>query len=319
LKAERRFGVILRGGLERPGWNDLDGMIASYGALSENVRAGLSPGLDFTSSWPAVNSVPIFGAEVLYRLTPRLAVGAGFELISKTSRGYYTVSDDIIVISEGDYFGEPAVFESELGYLFGLTVETRLTVIPWTLQGYYFIPLGGIGELFVRGGIGYTTGGLKHTESSWVEERVNTRIYSAIDGSFIATELAGEKQVFDHYHKSTSRPVDLHGGIGLALNLFPDAALVIEAGYRTTRLEDWKGSGGERLTTLITESGRTERTVTPGESFEGRLWYVGFETDGGTLETLDLFDGDPEGFDPQRPVVIRLDGISFRVGLRIRL
>jgi len=142
LKAERRFSVILRGGLYRPGWNDLDGMIASYGALSEIVRGGLSPGIDFTSSWPAVNSVAVFGAEVLYLLTPRLAVGAGFELISKTPRGYYTASDYIHFVSDGEYHGEAAIFVSELGNLFGLTVETRLTVIPWTLQGYYFIPLG---------------------------------------------------------------------------------------------------------------------------------------------------------------------------------
>ncbi len=318
LKGEKRLSVVLHVGVGKPDWNDVNGMMNSYAELSDIVRGEVPPGLDFASSWPAVGSVLEYGAEIRFNITPRLAAGVGFGLISKTVEGYYTISASSYFTYEGIYNGEPAVFEVKADDLTGLTIRTRMTVIPWTLQAYYFVPLGRMGQAFVKGGVSFYAGKLKHGEFSREMESESADIYSALDGTFIRTDVNGEESILEYSHDSASRTLAFRGGIGLDLKLLSEVSLVIEADYNTARLKDWKGQGGANLVNSVTESGTTEKTTTPLDSFEGNLWYVGVDSGEGNLETIDMFEFEPVGLDPQRPVVIRLDGISLKAGLRIR-
>ncbi len=316
---KKSLSIYLNGGLSLTDAGDLGQMIKSYNAWSEYIKADLPPEADFSFNWPEFKSMQKFGVEVLYNITPNLSVSLGVESLMKTTKG-----DLDLDYSYDETWSDYVDYYVEYGESWQMTgtMEQKLSVIPLTLNAYYFFPVQKKVSFFVKGGIGYYLGKLKSNSSMKDEYSYYEDWYDYSTSAYLDSYIYDSAENGSYTYEAKCNALGFHGGIGLDLRFSSNISLILEGGYKYANLKNWKGNADDSGTWRYEEgwvlAGTTTDSGSWSDSFDGKVWYFEDDYDGETLKQIDMFEEGDEPNGNSRLAEIKLSGFSLKIGIMIR-
>lgn len=307
----KSFGLILNGGMSFIDGGHLNLMVRQMNLAVANIE---DPNTTGTVDWKEFKGVPKIGAEILYYVSDRIALSLGFEVLKKKNIGAigldrsWTEDQDFGDLTEHVEFQSVTTFQP----------ENTLSAVPLTLSATYFVPVGKLGQAFVRAGIGYYMARFKSLYP--FDSQTDYRIEDYYLGSL--TDLYTEESTITSTYadESTVNGLGFHAGLGFEFDLSKTLAVICEGGVRVADLRNWTGSGTESSEYWARagwqSSGLEEYSDSDRSEYKGELIYapdVGIEN--GSLVLVENVQWEIEG---ARPAVIKLGGFTFRVGFMIR-
>lgn len=325
--AGMRFDFSLGGGLGNINGDDYNAWVrdtnAYYKDLDEAYAGETAFSDKFSSDWPEMKWLMNLKGDLIYRFNPRFGVGLGFEFLSKSNSGVlnevfkdanYRVND-----SATTYYLETGTWD--------YTSELRdsLRVIPITLSGYAFLPVGRAGEVFGFAGIGYYMGKLK-LEETYTETYDDVDLYYTNNGVQTNTRK-NQGQYVDVFTQDLSgNGIGFHFGGGFSYSITPMIQVFGEALYRIASLKNWTGSVTDDWTDDYyygyQTTGYNDYSESGAEQFTGTLYRFTYSsaTMGKEYTRIGSYEGTPEETDTRTnfvKAVINLNGIALRFGIRI--
>jgi len=307
----KTFGLILNGGMSFIEGGHLNLMVRQMNLAVANIE---DPNTTGAIDWKEFRGVPRIGAEILYYVSDRFALGLGFEVLKKKNIG--AIGLDRSWTEDHDY-GDSAE-HVEFQFATTLQPENTLSAVPLTLSATYFVPVGKLGRAFVRAGIGYYMARFKSLYP--FDSQSDYRIEEYYLGSL--TDVYTEESTITSTYTDESKVNGLgfHGGLGFEFDLSKTLAVICESGVRVADLRNWTGSGKETSEYWSRfgwqSSGLEEYSDSDISEYKGELIYApdaGIEN--GSLVLVEDVHWELEG---ARPAVIKLGGFTFRVGFMIR-
>jgi opacity protein-like surface antigen len=241
------------------GQNDYYNAIPSIIINSE--RSKLSLGLDF-------------GAEFILQFTDSMGVGLGL--------GYITASNDSTLAAHYGPIGISGNY------------KPSVSVVPFTLNFHYFLPLGSSLRLHFFGGPGLYLASIKYDSTVIIT-------MGAIEGAKgVQTFTPDNKLAFG-----------FQGGFGIEFGLSRNIALLLDVAGRYLSISNISGPG-----TLDGHEGIIPFHIVG----TGTLYYYEYTVGGNYYGTLTISDTVPSGVNIRnvREASISLSGIQFQTGIRIR-
>ena len=215
-----------------------------------------------------------FGAEFILQFTDSMGVGLGL--------GYITASNDSTL----------AIHEGAIGY--SANYKPNVSVVPFTLNFHYFLPLGSSLRLHFFGGPGLYLASIKFNSI-----RIGTLSVLEIEKATLA------------YTPDSKVAFGFQGGAGIEFGLSRNIALLLDVAGRYLSLSGISGSW-----TLDGHIGLIPLHVTG----TGTFYYYEETWSGNYYGTLDVSDTLPSGafIRNVREASISLSGVQFQTGVRIR-
>ena len=240
------------------GLNDYYNAITGVTVNSE--RSKLSLGLDF-------------GAEFILQFTDSMGVGLGL--------GYITASNDSSLAAHYGVFGVSGNY------------KPSVSVVPFTLNFHYFLPLGSSLRLHFFGGPGLYLASIKYD--------------STVIFTIGAIELAKAVQTFTPDNKLA---FGFQGGLGVEFGLSRNIALLLDVAGRYLSISSISGPG-----TLDGHEGLIPFHIVG----TGTLYYYERVASGTYYGDLTVSDTVPSGGGLRnvREASISLSGVQFQTGVRI--
>ena len=257
------------------------------------------------------------GVEVVYRLSSRLHLALGAELLTGTIQGEMTAS----LNEEEDYFNSSddygMIYRDEQSVL---QPRYSLQSIPLLLTVYYFYPLGKRLNLFFGCGGGFYLGKITYREEyEYAFDYEDEKYLSASLLEFV--DQYSSSGVYSE--KSTSHTIGFHAKGGLELKIRQDFHFFIEVQGRWANYSNWKGSWSDDYTWDHTWGywGVNSDQGSSEDEGEGKLWMVEFESDetGISYPRLIFSEEKPVGssYSGVRSAKVNLSGVTLRVGIRL--
>ena len=305
-----RFSLKLNGGLAFPDTGDINGMIRSYkDATAQIIADGQSAVLD----WKEIKSVWEGTVELQFALTDRVSLGLETGFMRKRFPGTWTINSAYAVELNGGAVQNSA-------YNVDDKFADSFNVIPVVLSGYYFFRYGKC-DFYLKGGIGCYFGRYGLNETTSTETIETTDLYE--DDTYVDSYILYSKVVVANHGVAHTAEVGLHAGIGMEWKLSGRIALNIEGLFRAADLKRWSGYV-ESLADFTDRQGyqsdNPETSVSRGKSlFSYPLLYcysTQCESSTGYVY-IKKVAFNAAGF--SKRASLRLDGLSFRVGLKIGL
>ena len=306
-----RFSLKLTGGLSFPDTGDINGMIRSYeDATAQIIADGQSAVLD----WKRIKSVCEGTVELQFALTDRVSLGLETGFMRKRFPGTWSIDASYPGETGGNYV-------DSYTYSIDHQFNNSFNIIPVVLNGYYFFHRGKF-DFYIKGGIGCYFGRYELNGTSSAEA-VHTSEYYEYD-IYVDTYVADEKTDVIGHGVAHRVAMGLHSGIGMEWKLSSRIALNFEGLFRAVDLKNWKGymdnsviytdqSGyiSEGLSTY----GSTSKTIYDNSlRYNYQIQFVGGQYNYVPVKMV-YFAFPPEG----KRASLRLDGLSFRIGLKIGL
>ena len=206
-----------------------------------------------------------------------------------------------------------------------------MSVIPITLNLYYYLPICSRGEVYLNVGPGYYMGTLK-SNLDYAAEWGYYNDYYWNDGTPWPPDWKSDSQETEtDYMDATSNTIGFHFGAGFNFNLTNNISLFGEALYRLANFKKWKGSSGYDYNYQRdygwwndnnTWYSHTNVTASDGDDWDGDLWYYDYYNS--TFDTeyarYGLYEDKPNENSYTknvRPAEININGFAFRVGVKI--
>ncbi len=305
-----RFSLKLTGGLSFPDTGDINGMIRSYEDATAQITAdGQSAVLD----WKRIKSVYEGTVELQFALTDRVSLGLETGFMRKRFPGTWNIATSYPDVVDGD----------------AVTDETSSTdrwfndsfnVAPVVLNCYYFLHRGKF-DYYVKGGIGCYFGRYELDRRSVTESTEMTDYYE--DGTYEDTYEYNTAGLSVDHGLAHAVTVGLQAGAGLEWKLSDKIALGFEGLFRTVDLKNWNGYVDNLYTSsyeqgYLSEGLQSHSDTTRNIAEYSLRCYYGPQSLSSdryvTVKKVDMY----------YPVAgkaasLRLDGLSFRIGLKIGL
>ncbi|MCC7295882.1 MAG: outer membrane beta-barrel protein [Acidobacteria bacterium] len=320
-----KIGFSLSGGLGFINGGDFNANIRDWNRAVADFR-GFYGNDAVTIDWKEMKSMPDFKGEVFARFGRRFGLGFGLEYIKKSNPGEITFALKDSGREDFDSYYVDFILTNDSADLHDQT----LTVIPLTLNLYYYFPIGRTGDVFLNAGPGYYWGTLKTDKTSTRDVEFLAEVHR-LDGSLWPPHIKSEVRYsdLDQIHL-TSAALGFHLGAGFNFHLSRNIALFGEAFYRLANFKEWEGTDACRIDFhqkygwWTGSEWESFYSYDYSESLEmkGKLWHMDahdpdFNTDYCLVE---FFEEEPEA-DPLlkniRPAEININGFSFRVGIKI--
>jgi len=274
-----RFSIKLSGGLGYIGFGDINTHLESY----DNY---LSEMTNYEGGkTKALHYGSDFEGEFRFDISSKFAIGIGIGFMTGKNKTYF------------EYEG-PFPFHTPWEFGQSYFLKPKVKTIPFKLKIYYLLPISVRANFFLNVGSGYYFSKASLYKCHWS---------SAYAGWWV---IYTKEEKYD----VSSNGFGFHGGIGFEYSIANNLALVLEVQGRYARLSNLKGN---RYFSIGTFSHYDEE--------EGTL-YIGERdfTDEGYGENcpdLIISSSKPsgEGFRNIKEVSLDLSGITFRVGIRIKL
>ena len=261
--------------------------------------------------------------DLIYRFNPRFGVGLGFEFLSKTNSGVlnevYKDQNYRVNNSATTYYLETGTWDYTSEF------TDKLQVIPITLSGYGFFPVGRAGEVYAFAGIGYYMGKLR-LEEIYTETYDDVDVYYQNNGVQYNTRK-NQGQYIDTYVQDLSTSgLGFHFGGGFSYAVTPMIQVFGEALYRIATLKDWTGPITDDWTDEyyygFQTTGYNNYSESGSDSFTGTLYRFTYAsgTTGKDYTRLSSYEDTPADGDGKSgfmKAVVNLNGIALRVGVRI--
>jgi hypothetical protein len=318
-----KLGFSLSGGLGMINGGDFNAYIRDWNAYCADYNDYYN-GDYYTIDWKEMKSMTNFGGEVFARFGKNFGVGLGVEYIKKSNPGNIAWDDEG---SETDTYWWGYVNYSYYEHDTYVYDQT-LTVIPITLNLYYYIPLDHTGEVYFKVGPGYYLGTLKSTldySGSWgyYDE------YHWSDGDLWPPHWKSDTVESENSNAdATCNTIGFHFGAGFNFNLGNNIALFGEALYRLANFKEWKGSAGydynyQRDYGWYNNGWVDHVTITASDddTWDGDLWHYiwhssSFDAD---YTEIGLWEDKPDDTSSRseiRPAEININGFAFKVGIK---
>lgn len=266
----KRFSLKISGGLGSTSGGDFNALPDGMNALA----ADLVPFFGLTKTGELEN--PKWGldfeGELLFSLSENFGVGLGVGYLRRTKETSLELALEPLMRA-------------------AITLEPELSLIPVSLSGYYFFPIGSRMNAFLKAGIGY------YFAKASLKFREEYESFLGVDG-WEEDEGEGRDSGFG-----------FHGGLGLEYSPTATVSLFAEGMIRYLSITDWEF---EVSTTY--DSG-----VIKGS---GTVWYIEefIEATGKYYPGLQISEQKPTGpgYRNVEAAGVDFSGFSFRVGIRIR-
>lgn len=266
----KKFSLKISGGLGSTSGGDFNAFPDGMNSLAADLVPLL--GLTKTGELENPNWGLDFEGEVLFSLSENFGVGigAGYQERSKETSLRLAL--------------EPLMSAT-------LSWEPEYSLIPITLSGYYFFPIGSKMNAFLKAGIGYYFA------------KVDLKLREEY-ASFMGLEGWNE----DEFEAKDSG-FGFHGSLGLEYHLTETIFLFAEGTGRYLKITDWEFEGKSAFTSGVIMA-------------SGTLWYIEefFVPTGKYYPSLQISEQKPTGslYRNVDAAEIDLSGFSFRIGIRIR-
>ena len=307
------FSLRLSGSLAFPDAGDVNGMIRSYNGTAALIN---SNGQTAAVDWKEIKSAGEFSLELRYELSARIGLGLEGGFLRKKFPGTWSFnavySDVTTSYNESGSFGEE------------LRTDNSFNVIPVVLSGYYYVLRGRL-DLYIKGGIGVYFGRYELNETLLVEHDIVTEYYDG-DGDYEDTNIDKGSSLYEDHGVAHAASLGLHSGLGLEWRLSDRLSFNLEGLFRTLDLTHWNGYLDQSFRHEY-QTGYSSEDISAGASYQrtmiqGRLrcryeqYSDGHLPDGGIF--MKQISIDPDGYSGKRASV-RLDGLSIKVGISIRI
>jgi len=319
-----KLGFSLSGGLGMINGGDFNAYIRDTNAYYTGINDYYDADY-YTVDWKEMKSMTNFRGEVFARFGKNFGVGLGVEYIKKSNPGNLAYDDEGLETYDFSwYYIDLSWYDHETWVW-----DQTLSVIPITLNLYYYIPVGQMGEAYINVGPGYYLGTLKSNldysgEWGYYDE------YHWADGDLWPPHYKSDSVESENdYLDATCNTIGFHFGAGFNFNLGNNIALFGEALYRLANFKEWKGNAGydynyERNYGWWSGSAWTSHYVYESESddtWDGDLWYYDWHSS--TLDEdfaeVGLYEEEPDEssyVQNVRHAEININGFAFRVGVK---
>jgi hypothetical protein len=314
-----RVSIYLGGGLANINGGDLNEVIRDYKQLIADYNDFYLT--SYTADWNELKRITNWKAEVLVNITSSLSFGLGVEYLNyKAKRGSVTLNDsDSGTFDEGLYYYNYTLTDN-----YQFAPQQELTIIPITFSLYYFLPIGNIAEVFVKGGLSYNIGKLKYNETYGSDYDYQANYYDT-DDTFWYTYLDNYTEDGTYSYSVKSNESGIQVGIGLDIKPLPFLSLVVEGTYRRVNFNTWTGDGNDSWNWDEqwgrSDLGYSTDSGNDSDAWSGRIWY--YELYDADLDKqygfLSLHEQAPEASESvKNPRVgnININGFSLRAGIR---
>ncbi|MCX6565965.1 MAG: hypothetical protein NTW38_06010 [Candidatus Aminicenantes bacterium] len=327
-----KLGFSLSGGLGMINGGDFNQNIRDWNSYYNDYNsywadywdaAGRDYTDKYTADWKEMKSIPNFKGEVFARFGKNFGVGIGVEFIKKTNPG--TVSYRWDAPRRYTYSWYYADITDKWDWT--QDISQVLSVVPITLNLYYYLPISNKGEVYVNVGPGYYMGSIKGDYNTVYTGVYDWAYYYTSGTPFSYGYQDHYSEDYKSHFEGTCNTLGFHFGLGFNFNLGNNIALFGEALYRLANFKDWSGSGDEDWNSTETY-GWTDESFTTlkdsgTDSWKGDYWYYEVYIKDYITQyygRYDIFENEPKESSTWkniRPAEFNINGISFRVGVKI--
>jgi hypothetical protein len=235
------------------------------GLYTSLLNGVLAPAYETNFNWPQPTYIPDFGLDLMVHLNSRVAVALGTGYFWDSSTGNYSFS-----YSHARPNG--SLDQNTASYL----QKFKVSVVPVTLNLYFFQPVGGF-RVFTYGGFGYYFGRLTH-DYSVTATLMNTS--GPLANPSAQTIFDETLNVSEKAHQGA---FGVQGGAGIEVNLTGGLSLGAEFYDRFLNFRSWSGdstSSDQTRDRRYTSRQGWYRDVqqTSQRQDKGGMWY-GFDLD----------------------------------------
>ncbi len=306
IHSKPRFSFKLIGGFSSMGGGDLNEAIKERRKLSSDYNnLGINAEFDLDEfRW-----LTTLKGELMVHLTPNFGIGIGTEYLSKTNKGTGHVDHNDGILY---WLGTES---SELNY--NSDISILMKAVPVIFNLYYFVPVGEKTSVFFSIGAAYYFGSFEYITDYDLSLKETT-----LDEIYRYTENGKPE------NKAKATSLGFQGGVGLEFDFTSNISLVAEINARMVNFKNWEGDvtnehwswasshwietvGYAGYVDFDSDSGRYSET--------GKMWHYttpDFITEG-DYKTVGIFKDRPLSAD--REAEINLNGLQFRIGIRIRI
>ncbi|MHB8056250.1 MAG: LSm family protein [Candidatus Aminicenantales bacterium] len=318
-----KLGFSLSGGLGMINGGDYNSYIRDWNAYCADYNDYYG-GDYYSIDWKEAKSMMDFKGEILARFGKNFGIGLGVEFLRKANPGNIALDfEESTRYTYASYYIDFSDYENATW-----VYDQTLSVIPITLNLYYYIPLARLGEFYVNVGPGYYMGTLK-SNLDYSDRWGYYNEYHWNDGDLWPPHYKSDSQQTEtDMIDATCNTIGFHFGAGFNYNISDNIALFGEAFYRLANFKNWTGTAGydynyQRDYGWWTGSAWSTHYISTSSSddtWQGDLWYYEFHnsTFDADYSELGLYEDRPDSSSGSniRKGEININGFAFRVGIK---